>query len=416
MKIGILGGTFNPIHIGHINAALSSKRELDLDEVLIMPSGDPPHKEVTGHITKNARFEMTKRAVEPYEKEGLHFSDFEYSFSGDTYSYIILHELKKSRPDDELWFIIGEDSLLTFQHWVKPDIITKYVNLAVLPRKDEGTKRALSKKELEDKASEVAGQFQTKVSVIDSELFDVSSSFLREELSKRQFNDGFSDALKNNIPSGALSYIKERRLYEEIRLTGPKDHFEFEDARKKIKKSLSKKRYQHSLRVSDTAVALAARYSYPAFPARVAGLLHDCAKDIPEKEYFSILKENKVDITEAERKAPYLLHAKVGAIIAKKEFGIIDADILSSIRTHTTGEPDMSLLQKIIFTADYIEPGRDKAKRLDEIRELAFSDLDICVREILFDTLSYLDETKSDIDPATRETYEFYSDKLRREF
>ena len=111
-----------------------------------------------------------------------------------------------------------------------------------------------------------------------------------------------------------------------------------------------------------------------------------------------------------------LLHAKVGAIIAKKEFGIIDADILSSIRTHTTGEPDMSLLQKIIFTADYIEPGRDKAKRLDEIRELAFSDLDICVREILFDTLSYLDETKSDIDPATRETYEFYSDKLRREF
>ena len=101
MQTGILGGTFNPIHIGHINAALSAKKQLQLDEVLIMPSGDPPHKEVGFRITKNARFDMTKRAVAPYEKEGLHFSDFEYPFSGDTYSYIILHELKKSRTQDK---------------------------------------------------------------------------------------------------------------------------------------------------------------------------------------------------------------------------------------------------------------------------------------------------------------------------
>lgn len=408
MKIGILGGTFNPIHMGHINAALSAKRELLLDEVIIMPSGDPPHKEVTGHITKNARFEMTRRAVEEYEDEDLHFSDFEYYFSGDTYSYIILREFKKLHQKDELWFIIGEDSLLTFQHWVKPEIISEYVNLAVLPRRDEKTKKALGYEELIKKAKEVSGQFNTKVEVIESALFDVSSSLLREELSKRRFGKDFSSELSDNIPKGALSYIRERRLYEDIHLTGTKQSFDIEEARKKIKSALSKKRYQHSMRVADTAYSLALRYSYPAFTARVAGLLHDCAKDIPEEDYFSILEKNKVEITKAERKAPYLLHAKVGAIIAKKEFGIIDPDVLSSIRTHTTGEPDMSLLQKIIFVADYIEPGRDKAERLPEIREMAFFDIDLCVTEILSDTLKYLEETKSDIDPATRETYEYY--------
>ncbi len=412
MKIGILGGTFNPIHNGHINAALSAKRALSLDKVFIMPSGDPPHKEVMGHITKNARFEMTKRAIAPYEAEGLCFSDFEYYFSGDTYSYIILGELKRLHPDDEFWFIIGEDSLLTFQHWVKPDIISKYVCLAVLPRKDEKTKRALSRQELSEKAREVSEQFQTKVSVIDSELFDVSSSYLRKELSKRHFHEAFSDAALHDIPQGALAFIKERRLYEDIKLTSGKQQFDIEDARKQLKKALSKKRYQHSMRASDTAVSLAARYSYPSYPARVAGLLHDCAKDIPEDEYFKILEKKQVPVSMAEKKSPYLLHAKVGAIIARDEFGITDPDVLSSIRTHTTGEPDMSLLQKIIFTADYIEPGRDKAARLDEIREMAFFDLDICVREILFDTLKYLEETKSDIDPATRETYEYYKDQL----
>ena len=408
MKTGILGGTFNPIHMGHINAALSAKNKLLLDEVLIMPSGDPPHKEVKGHITKNARFEMTKRAVEPYKEERLYFSDFEYYFSGDTYSYIILQEFKKKNPSDELWFIIGEDSLLTFHNWVKPETIAKYVNLAVLPRRDGTTKKALKREELLTKAKEVSDQFKTRVEVIDSELFDISSSYLRDELSKRNFGEAFSDELSDKIPQGALSYIRERRLYEDIRLTGQKVSFDLEGARKSLKSRLSKKRYQHSLRVADTAFSLALRYSYPAFLARAAGLLHDCAKDIPEEDYFTILEKNKVSVSKAEKRSPYLLHAKVGAIIAKKEFGITDPDVLSAIRTHTTGEPDMSLLQKIIFVADYIEPGRDKAQRLDEIREMAFFDIDICVTEILLDTLKYLESTNSEIDPATQETYEYY--------
>ena len=399
--------------MGHINAALSAKRQLQLDEVLIMPSGDPPHKEVKGSVTKNARFEMTRRAVEQYEDEGLHFSDFEYRFSGDTYSYIILGEFKKENPADELWFIIGEDSLLTFQHWVRPETIAKYVNLAVLPRKDEKTKKALKRTDLLKKAKEVSEQFNTKVEVIDSELFDVSSSYLRDELSKRHFGEDFSDELSADIPKGALSYIKEHRLYEDIRLTGPKVSFDYEEARKTLKNKLSKKRYQHSLRVSDTAFSLALKFCYPAYTARVAGLLHDCAKDIPEDDYFSIMKDNKLEVSKAEKRSPYLLHAKVGALIAKKEYGITDPDVLASIRTHTTGEPDMSLLQKIIFVADYIEPGRDKAVRLSEIREMAFSDIDLCVREILFDTLKYLESTKSDIDPATRETYEYYCNILK---
>ena len=102
------------------------------------------------------------------------------------------------------------------------------------------------------------------------------------------------------------------------------------------------------------------------------------------------------------------MHAKAGAILAKTKYDVKDQEVLHAICVHTTGEPDMSLLDKIIYVADYIEPKRDRAPRLAEIRQLAFSDLNACIAEILYDTLHFLDGKKGSIDPATQCTYEFY--------
>ena len=144
---------------------------------------------------------------------------------------------------------------------------------------------------------------------------------------------------------------------------------------KKIQKAQDARRYEHTLGVEYTSAALAMRYG----------------------------------VTEVERENPFLLHAKVGACLAKKKYGVKDKDILNAIQNHTTGRPGMSLLEKIVFIADYIEPGRNDAPNLDETRKLAFTDLDRALLKILKDTLDYLESGSKDVDPMTRKTYEYYS-------
>lgn len=177
---------------------------------------------------------------------------------------------------------------------------------------------------------------------------------------------------------------------------------------KKLKKELDKERLVHTLGVAYTAASLAMRYRADMQKAFLAGLLHDCAKCIPNKKKASLCREYGLPITASEDKNPFMLHAKLGAHLASKKYRVKDQDISYAILYHTTGRPDMGMLEKIIFVADYIEPGRDKARNLEEIRALSFQDIDAAVEKICYDTLAYLENTKEDIDPATRETYEYY--------
>ena len=183
---------------------------------------------------------------------------------------------------------------------------------------------------------------------------------------------------------------------------------ELTEIRKKLKKELDKERYEHTKGVMYTAGCLAMAYEYPIEKAMLAGLLHDCAKCIPNDDKISICRENHVIISNVELENPYLLHAKAGAILAEKKYEVNDPLILHAIRVHTTGEPDMNTLDKIIYIADYIEPKRDKAPHLEYIRKIAFEDLDHCMAEILYDTLHFLKGKKGSIDPTTELAYQFY--------
>lgn len=180
------------------------------------------------------------------------------------------------------------------------------------------------------------------------------------------------------------------------------------EIRKKLKKSLDKERYEHTKGVMYTAGCLAMANHYPVEKAMLAGLLHDCAKCLPTSEKIRLCEEHHILMTNIELENPGLLHAKAGMALAEEHYQITDPDILHSIKVHTTGEPDMSILDKIIFIADYIEPLRKEAPHLDEIRQIAFHDLNEAVAEILYDTLHYLNSRKGSIDPTTQLTYEFY--------
>ncbi|MCR4907296.1 MAG: bis(5'-nucleosyl)-tetraphosphatase (symmetrical) YqeK [Lachnospiraceae bacterium] len=179
--------------------------------------------------------------------------------------------------------------------------------------------------------------------------------------------------------------------------------------RKRVKVMLDKERYQHTLGVAYTAAALAMRYHEDVDRAFTAGLLHDCAKCIDNAEKLRLCAKYGIEVSETERKALYLLHSKLGAAIAERDFDIKDRGILDAIRYHTTGRPAMSLIEAIIFTADYIEPGRSEAPDLEEIRALAFTDLTAGIKKILGDTLKYLDGRDRPVDPATKETYDYYT-------
>lgn len=175
-----------------------------------------------------------------------------------------------------------------------------------------------------------------------------------------------------------------------------------------LKKELTKDRYQHTVRVAYTAMCLAMRYETELEQAQIAAYLHDCAKCIPNDVKIKECKKKNIVLSKEELEYPELIHAKLGAIVAKEDYEVEDLEILSAIEKHTTGAPDMTMLEKIIYVADYIEPGRYKAENLKQIRSMAFQDIDRAVYMIMNDTLTYLEKKGGTLDSKTRDAYEFY--------
>lgn len=186
--------------------------------------------------------------------------------------------------------------------------------------------------------------------------------------------------------------------------------YDFIKMQKKLAKYLDEDRFAHTIGVMYTCASLAMVHGYNLEDAQAAGLLHDCAKCIPNKKKLKLCSQHNIPVTVFEETHPFLLHAKLGAYIARKKYDITDEEILSSITYHTTGRREMSLLEKIVYIADYIEPMRNKAPNLEKIRRLAFQDLDECMYEILKDTLEYLDENPQDVENTTKEAFSYYKE------
>lgn len=197
--------------------------------------------------------------------------------------------------------------------------------------------------------------------------------------------------------------------------------YEIFELQQKLSRKLAEKRFYHSLGVQATSFAMAIQIGADADTvekANLAGLMHDCAKYLSDEKMLMRCKKYNLAISEVETRNPYLLHGKLGAYYAEYKYGIIDADILSAITYHTTGKPDMTLLEKIVFTADYIEPNRSENQipDLNEIRKLAFDDLDKAVYRILENTLYYLKGEHQEIDNLTVEAYDYYKKHQKTKF
>lgn len=176
----------------------------------------------------------------------------------------------------------------------------------------------------------------------------------------------------------------------------------------KLQEKLPSKRFEHSLGVEYTAGTMAFIYGVDLEKSLIAGLLHDCAKYVPNDKKIVKCKKRGIPITDCELKNPELLHAKLSAVYAKEKYGVEDEEILSAIRFHTTGRPAMSTLDKIIYIADYIEPNRNRLPEMEQIRKEAYRDLDVCLLHILHNCVNFLEKKGGTMDPVTMETYNYY--------
>lgn len=333
-KIGILGGTFNPIHNGHIEIAKRAKSQYGLDKVIFLTSGNPPHKQGVQILDAKVRHIMVKRAIAEFD--GFSACDWEVNRSEYSYTQDALLHFKEIYPESELYFIIGGDSLRDFDKWHNPQEILKLCTLLVYERKGGST------------------DFDIAKPILGARI-DISSSEIREKI-----KNGIS--ADDALPGVVREFIKRNNIYKYV-----------PDFEAKLKTMLKEDRFLHSLGVRDTAVKLAKIYGADEKKAETAGLLHDNAKNMDDP--YERCHDLEVELDEFEQKNPALVHAKLGAETAKCEFGISDAEIVSAIRWHTVGKPDMTLLEKIIFVADLIEPNR-KFPDIDEIRKIAEKNID----------------------------------------
>ena len=362
MKIGIYGGTFNPPHLGHLTAARAVFELLNLDQLLLVPAGMPPHKELpAGSPTPEQRLEMTRLAGEQLGLgDRVRTLDIEVYRQGKSFTADTLAQLKAQHPEDELWLLMGTDMFLTLQAWHEPGKSLSLAGIAAFGRTEEDTEELFSaQREYLYQTYPQARLFTLTIPGV----IDVSSTELREKLAK---GEGAS-----LLAPAVYGYILREGLYN----TGADlKHLSLSQLRPVALSYLKHKRIPHVLGTEQEAIRLAERYGADVEKARRAALLHDCTKKLDMEEQLALCRRYGIQLDELEQKALKLLHSKTGAAIARDVFGV-DDDIYSAIWYHTTGHAGMTKLEKIIYLADYIEPSRD-FPGVDKLRKVCYEDLD----------------------------------------
>ena len=360
MKIGIYGGTFNPIHLGHMAAAKFAIEYLKLDRLYLVPVGIPPHKELAeGTPAPRHRLAMAELAGQAIGEQ-VSVLDLELKRKGKSYTLDTVRAIVKQHPKDHLYLLMGTDMFLTFQNWRHPSEIAQLCTLCAFARSQEDTEAVFSRQ-----SAYLHTTYQADVKVIPlPEVVDISSTQLRDEFSQGGGNQFLLPAV--------YGYILVHHLYG---TRADLKHLSLELLRPAALSLLDQRRVPHVLGTEEEAARLAKRWGANEEDARRAGLLHDCTKRLSRSEHLKLCKQYHIPVDARERAAGgKLLHAKTGAALARDLFGVSDA-VYYAIYWHTTGKADMTLLEKIIYLADYIEPTRNFGA-LKELRPLAYEDLD----------------------------------------
>lgn len=351
MRLGIYGGTFDPPHKGHSTAATAAIQELKLDKLLIIPAAQPPHKKLPADEPgADMRFKLTRLAMNDVDKAIV--SNIEIARGGRSYTVDTVQKIAEKYPDADLYLLMGTDMLFSFESWKDFRKIMEKTTLAVFSRRDGEYEKLVWF------AGEIARKYGAEVKVIPNDAIEVSSTDLRGLLKLRRGREYLEDSVYGEI----IKY----RLY------GAKPEFQW--LREKAYAMLKPSRIPHVQGCEMEARFLARRWGEDPDRAGEAAILHDVTKKENLDVQLRLCKKYGIIPDNMEQGDTKLLHSITGAAVARYEFGC-DDDICSAIRWHTTGRTGMTLLEKIIYLADYIEPTRD-FPGVEELRKISYTDID----------------------------------------
>lgn len=351
MKIAIYGGSFNPPHLGHAAAIRAVQSAVEPDVLLVIPAAIPPHKKLSEN-SPEAVERLTMAALAFGKMPGVEVSDLELNREGKSYTADTVRELLACNPDAELSFVVGTDMLCSFEEWHDFRYILEHVSLLALARYPDDMAQ------IEACAARLRAQYGARITVVDTPPLPMSSTEIRSLLRRR----------------GGVEFLHPA-VYEHIirlRLYGAKPAFDW--LREQAYAMLKPKRISHVWGCEHEARKLAERWGCDPDAAAEAGILHDITKKFELSDQLLLSEKYGIINDTVETSNTKLLHAKTGAAVARDLFGVPD-EIYSAIRWHTTGRPDMTLLEKVLYMADYIEPTRE-FEGVDRLRALAYQDLD----------------------------------------
>ena len=390
-SIGILGGTFNPIHTGHIRLARYVRENLRLDQVLIIPDRIPPHTEADGLLPGKARLELCRIACGPYPE--LEVSDMELKREGPSYTVDTLTALKEQFPGAEFTLIVGSDMFLTIDTWKNSGEIFKLARICTGAREKADILR------LEEKKRELE-RLGASCVLLDLPVFQVSSTQLRRAAAL----GADIDYLSAWMPEGAARTVLEREYYQSGEPEKDPECLRFVPL---LKERLSPRRLFHCRCVADMSQEMAERF----FPgrvdpkrARLAGLLHDICREEPGEAQLALIRREGLEWDPTLFETPSVWHGFAGAVLLKERFGILDEELLNAIRYHTTGRKDMSPLEKIVFLADAVSIDR-LYPGAAELREASRDSVEEGVLACLQYSIAHLAQKKVPIGRYTWEAF-----------
>ena len=348
MRIGIMGGTLDPVHNGHIMIAQAALEALSLDGMMLLPAGDPPHK--SNPTCKLDRFEMARRAASAVK--GMFACGIEIFREGTTYTVDTLRELHRRNPNTQWFYLIGADTLAVLDSWRDFPQVAGLCRFVVAGRAEDEADAV----QIERLRTAYGAEF----TILPVNGPEISSTEIRSRIARGASVEGM-------LPEAVEAYIREKGLYL--------CNYSRESLLKELQRMIKPSRFAHMLGVAETARRLAPRYGIDPVRAELAALLHDCAKSMPGEAMLECIAEHIADSDNEERATTCVLHAPAGSVLAQMVFGVQDPEILSAIRKHTIGDAHMSPIDALIYTADFIEPGRAPFPGLEQARALAEVDL-----------------------------------------
>ena len=385
-RIGIYGGTYSPPHIGHLRAAEYAIESLKLDRLMLIPTGVSPHKQMSAGATSEDRLQMLRLSALGMEKAEV--SEIEIRREGSSYTVDTLRTIRQENPGCELVLLMGTDMFLSFLTWREPSSIMELATLAVFCRGERGEAEKIAAQKI---ALEAMG---ARIELVRNPVTAISSTDLR-----RMLIFGCADPF---LMPGVGEEIRKRGLYG----TGKnRKNLSMEELEAEVVSLLNPNRVAHVLGCRDCAVELARLYGENETDAARAGLLHDITKAIDGPLQLTLCAEYGMILDTFSRAFPKTLHALTGSLVARRIFGENER-VVSAICHHTTGRANMTLLEKIIYIADYVERNRD-FPGVEEMRALAYTDLDAAVLMGLQSAVAHVKRQGQELAPATIEALEF---------